>query len=69
MGSQFFYVGTFPFGIHLQRSLAILQNGNLERNGFQKYKQPTKNFCLTENSGEYFFEIKLTIRLEKVLPV
>ena len=34
MSSQLFYAGTFSFGIHLQRSLAILQNGNLERNGF-----------------------------------
>ena len=46
---NFFYVGTFPFGIHLQRSLAFLQNGNFERSGFQKYEQPTKVFCLIEN--------------------
>ena len=43
MGSQFFYVGTFPFGIHLQRSLAILQNGNLERNGFPLRRFVTEN--------------------------
>ena len=69
MGSQFFYAGTFPFGIHLQRSLAFLQNGNFERSGLQKHKQPTKVFCLIENLGEYFFEIKHTIKLEKHLPV
>ena len=41
MGSQLFYVWAFSFGIHLQRSLAFLQNGKFERSGFQKYEQPS----------------------------
>ena len=65
MGSQFFYVGTFPFGIHLQRSLAFLQNGNFERSGLQKYEQLTKVFCLSENLEEFFSEIKSSSNLKK----
>ena len=65
MGSQLFYVWAFSFGIHLQRSLAFLQNGKFERSGFQKYEQPTKFFCLTENFGEHFFEIKKASNLKK----
>ena len=66
MGSQFFYAGTFPFGIHLHRSLAFLQNGNLERNGFQKYKQSTKVFCLIKNLEEFFSEIKSSSNLKNI---
>ena len=65
MGSQLFYVWAFSFGIHLQRSLAFLQNGKFERSGFQKYEQPTKVFCLIENWEEYFSEIKSSSNLKK----
>ena len=42
MGSQLFYVWAFSFGIHLQRSLAFLQNGNLERRR-GNFKSHSKN--------------------------
>jgi hypothetical protein len=64
MGSQLFYVWAFSFGIHLQRSLAFLQNGKFERSGFQKYEQPTKVFCLIENLEEFFSEIKSSSNLK-----
>ena len=51
-----------------EKSLAIFKRANFAQNGLQKYEQPTKNFCLTENLGEYFFEIKLIIKLENLLP-
>ena len=34
---NFFYVGTFPFGIHLQRSLALLQNERFEQYMYWEY--------------------------------
>ena len=36
-----------------------------EQNGLQKYEQPTKVFCLSENLGEYFSEIKSPSNLKK----
>ena len=65
MGSQLFYVGTFSFEIYLQRSLAVFKYSKFELSGFQKYEQPTKVFCLTENFLEYFSEIKLSSNLKK----
>ena len=35
-----------------------------EQSGFQKYEQPTKNFCLTENLEEFFSEIKSSSNLK-----
>ena len=43
---------------NLQRSSAIFQNDKFEQSGLQKYKQPTKDFCLIENLEEFFSEIK-----------
>ena len=36
-----------------------------EQSGFQKYEQLTKVFCLSENLGEYFSEIKSPSNLKK----
>ena len=57
MGSQFFYVGTFPFGIHLQRSLAVFKYSKFELSGLQNNEQPTKGVCLTEKFGENFVKL------------
>jgi len=49
----------------LQRSSAIFQNDKFEQSGLQKYKQPTKDFCLIENLEEFFSEIKSPSNLKK----
>ena len=58
-----------PSGVNssgnLQKSSAIFQNGKFEQSGLQKYEQPTKVFCLIENFGEYFSEIKSPSNLKK----
>ena len=48
-----------------KKSLAIFKRANFERCGLQKYEQPTKVFCLSENLGEYFSEIKSPSNLKK----
>ena len=42
-----------------------MQNDKFGQSGLQKYKQPTKVFCLIENWEEYFSEIKSSSNLKK----
>ena len=48
-----------------KKSLAIFKCAEFEQSGLQKYEQPTKVFCLIENFGEYFSEIKSPSNLKK----
>ena len=43
----------------------ILYPAKVYNSGLQKYEQPTKVFCLSENLGEYFSEIKSPSNLKK----
>ena len=47
------------------KALAIFKCAEFEQSGLQKYEQPTKVFCLIENLGEYFSEIKSPSNLKK----
>ena len=48
-----------------KKSLAIFKCAEFEQSGLQKYEQPTKVFCLTENLEEFFSEIKSSSNLKK----
>ena len=48
-----------------EKALAIFKRANFERCGLQKYEHPTNDFCLIENFGEYFSEIKSPSNLNR----